>query len=93
LQKVTKTNKQSIKDNLKSPHENNKWSIEYVETSIHDVISRVIHAISMSGMEETLASYGFYSPNVFRTIYRYMLCLRKKNYELFGLFVYYYYFI
>jgi hypothetical protein len=44
---------------------NDKWSIDYVETSIHEVISRVTHAISMSGMEETLASSGFYSPNVF----------------------------
>jgi hypothetical protein len=29
------------------------------------MISRVTHAISGSGMEETLASFGFYSPNVF----------------------------
>jgi hypothetical protein len=54
-----------FKDNLKSPHENDKWSIDYVETSIHEVISRVTHTISMSGMKETLASYGFYSPNIF----------------------------
>jgi hypothetical protein len=44
---------------------NDKWSIDYVETSIHEVISRVTHTISMSGMKETLASYGFYSPNIF----------------------------
>jgi hypothetical protein len=29
------------------------------------VISRVTHTISESGTEETLASLGFYGPNVF----------------------------
>jgi hypothetical protein len=44
---------------------NDKWNIDYVETLMHRVISRVSHAISGSGMEGTLASCGFYSPIVF----------------------------
>jgi hypothetical protein len=59
---------------------------------IHEVISRVTHAISRSGMEETLASCGFYNPNVFEN-YMWMCCVSVKIYELFGLFVYYYYFL
>jgi hypothetical protein len=42
------------------------------------VISRVTSAISGSEIEETLASYGFYGSNIFRTICGYMLCFRKN---------------
>jgi hypothetical protein len=41
-----------------------EWSIDYVETWILRVISRVIHATSESGMKETLAYYGFYGPDI-----------------------------
>jgi hypothetical protein len=41
-----------------------KWSIDYVETWILRVISRVIHATSESEIKETLAYCGFYGPNI-----------------------------
>jgi hypothetical protein len=43
------------------------------------MISRVTHAISGNGMEETPISCGFYSPNVLRTICGYILCPRKNS--------------
>jgi hypothetical protein len=79
-----------FKDKLKSPHENDKWNIDYVETSIHKVISHVTHAISRSGMEETLASCGYYSPNVFWELYVDICCVSAKIYDFFRIFVYYY---
>ena len=63
--KLTKTNKHSIQIKPQVAHENDKWNINYVETSIHKMISRVTHAISGSGMEETPTSCEFYSPDVF----------------------------
>jgi hypothetical protein len=41
-----------------------KWSIDYVETWILRVISRVIHATSEIEIKETLAYCGFYGPNI-----------------------------
>ena len=80
-----------FEDNLKSPHENDKWSIDYVKTSIHRVISNVTHAISGSGTEETQASCEFYSPNfVESSLYVDMCCVFIKIHEFLRLFVYYY---
>jgi hypothetical protein len=42
-----------------------KWSIDYVETCILRVISRITHVISENKIEETLTSYGFYVPIIF----------------------------
>jgi hypothetical protein len=54
-----------------------KWSIDYVETWILRVISRVIHATSENKMKETLTYYGFYGPNVLEDYMGHMLCLHK----------------
>jgi hypothetical protein len=53
-----------------------KSSIDYVETWILRVISRVTHAISGNKIEETLTSCGFYGPIIFMTICGHMLYLR-----------------
>jgi hypothetical protein len=42
-----------------------KRSINYVETWILKVISRVTYATSESEIEQIMTSYGFYGPNIF----------------------------
>jgi hypothetical protein len=49
------------------------------------MISRVTHAISGSGMEETPTSCGFYSPNVLE-LYVDICCVPVKIHEFFRLF-------
>jgi hypothetical protein len=48
-----------------------------IETWILRVISCVSYATSESEMEEMMASYGFYGPNIFKILCGHMLCLRK----------------
>jgi hypothetical protein len=48
------------------------------------VISRVTHTISGSGMKETLASCGFYSPNVFLELYVHICYVPVKIDEFLG---------
>jgi hypothetical protein len=50
------------------------------------MISRVTHAISGSGMEETPTSCGFYNPNVFWELYVDICCVPVKIDEFFRLF-------
>jgi hypothetical protein len=42
-----------------------KWNINYVESLILRVISRITHAISENKIEETLTSCEFYGPIIF----------------------------
>jgi hypothetical protein len=63
-----------------SPHiKKDMWSVDYIEISIHRTISRVTRSISGSEIEEMMAFYEFYGPNILKTICRYMLWLRKNS--------------